>query len=137
MTLEGSSRYKCIRKKCFLYYHNGAQKHEGFVGFENACSRAKTYVILTSLTYVYFYARYCCDSLECVYIKYKSCASTARELPDQYIFLQVKTWLLKMSGKAFYAKMLVDYIPYQIGGGTLFRCQSCRGHTLTLTFVLV
>ena len=23
-----------------------------------------------------------CDGLECVYVKYKSCASTARELPD-------------------------------------------------------
>ena len=38
-------------KKFNLYYYNGAQKHEGFVGFENACSRAKTYVILTSLNY--------------------------------------------------------------------------------------
>ena len=33
----------------FLYYYNGAQKHEAFVGFENACSRAKTYIILLSL----------------------------------------------------------------------------------------
>ena len=30
----------------FLYYYNGVQKHEGFVGFENACSRAKTNAIL-------------------------------------------------------------------------------------------
>ena len=42
-----------------LYYYNGAQKHEGFVGFENACSRVTTYVILTSLNYVHFYARCC------------------------------------------------------------------------------
>ena len=41
-----------------LYYYNGAQKHEGPVGFEKVCSRAKTYVILTSLNYVHFYARY-------------------------------------------------------------------------------
>ena len=39
--------------------YNGAQKHEGFVGFYDACSRAKTYVILTSLNYVQFCARYC------------------------------------------------------------------------------
>ena len=51
-------RYYCIRsffhlktlekpfEKFILYYYNGAQKHEGFVGFENACFRAKTYAIL-------------------------------------------------------------------------------------------
>ena len=27
-----------------------------------------------------------CDGLECVYVKYKSRASTARELSDQYMF---------------------------------------------------
>ena len=43
----------------FLYHYNGAQKHGGFVCFEKACSRAKTYVILTSLNYVHFYTRYC------------------------------------------------------------------------------
>ena len=55
-------QYYCIKSFChlktleknaskisFLYYYNGAQKHEGFVGFENACSRLKTYVILTLL----------------------------------------------------------------------------------------
>ena len=46
-------------EKIIVYYYNGAQKHEGFVGFEKACSRAKTYAILTSLNYVNFYARYC------------------------------------------------------------------------------
>ena len=81
MTHERSSRCKCIRKpsliviiayshfvtrklwenaskSSFLYYYNGAQKHEGFVGFEKACFRAKTYVILTSLNYIHFYTRY-------------------------------------------------------------------------------
>ena len=54
-------RYYCIRSFChlktfenalkssFLYCYNDAQKLEGFVGFEKACYRAKTYVILTSL----------------------------------------------------------------------------------------
>ena len=42
-----------------LIYYNGTQKHEGYVGFEKACSRAKTYVILTPLNYIHFYARYC------------------------------------------------------------------------------
>ena len=50
---------KALRKSSFLYYYNDAQKHEGMVGFENAPARAKTYVILTSLNYVHFYARYC------------------------------------------------------------------------------
>ena len=33
---------KCFENVPFLYYYNGAQKHEELVGFENACSRAKT-----------------------------------------------------------------------------------------------
>ena len=89
-------RYYCIKifchlnsleKRFILYYYNGAQKHEEFVGFENACSRATTYVILTSLIAfismhvtvddVNFY-----DRLGCVYVTNKSSASTARELPD-------------------------------------------------------
>ena len=65
--------------------------HEGFVGFKKACSRAKPYVILTPLNYVHFYTRYSvddvnfCDGLECIYVKYKSRASTARKLPDKYM----------------------------------------------------
>ena len=50
--------WKNSSKSSFLYYYNGAKKHEGFVGFEKVCSRAKTYVILTSLIYIHFYARY-------------------------------------------------------------------------------
>ena len=53
-------RYYCIKSFChlkiwkiaskssFLYYFNGAQKHEGFVGFEKAFFRAMDYVILRS-----------------------------------------------------------------------------------------
>ena len=41
-------------EKFNFYYYNGAQKHDGFVGFEKACSRAKTYVILTSLKLLSF-----------------------------------------------------------------------------------
>ena len=56
--------YYCIKSYClwkngskssFLYY-NGAQKHEGLVGFENVCFRAKTYVILMSLNNIHSYA---------------------------------------------------------------------------------
>ena len=46
-----------------------------------------------------------CDSLECVYVKYKSCASTACEWPDIHGFLPVKTWLLISCDMAFYAIM--------------------------------
>ena len=91
-------RYYCVKTFChvktlekasissFLNDYNGAQKHEGFVGFEKACSRAKTYVILTSLnTFISIHVTVddvnFCDGLECVYVKYKSRASTARELP--------------------------------------------------------
>ena len=50
-----------------------------------------------------------CDGLECVYVKYKSPASTARELPDFKIhgLLLVKTWLLIACDTAFYAVILV------------------------------
>ena len=49
---------KRFEKLIFSITIMACKKHEGFVGFENACSRAKTYVILTSLNYVHFYARY-------------------------------------------------------------------------------
>ena len=65
-------RYYCIKSFChyetlekrfykssFLYYYNCVQKHERFEGFKEASSRAKTYVILTSLNHVLFFARYC------------------------------------------------------------------------------
>ena len=57
-------------KRSFLCYYNSAQKHEGFLGFENAYSRGKTYVILTSLNNVRFYARSVdavnlCDCIYC------------------------------------------------------------------------
>ena len=91
-------RYNCINSFChlktfdnaskrsFLYYYNGAQKHEGFLGFENACSRARTIVIVMSLNYVLFHAQLLmievnfCDGLDCVFVKYQSRASTAPEL---------------------------------------------------------
>ena len=39
---------KCFKKVKFVFNtYNDSQKHEGFIGFKNACSRAKTYVILT------------------------------------------------------------------------------------------
>ena len=49
---------KALLKFIFVYYKS-EQKHEEFAGFENACSRAKTYVIKTSLNYVHFSVRYC------------------------------------------------------------------------------
>ena len=40
---------KCF-EKFILYYYNGAQKHEEFIGFENACYRATTcHSIVTKL----------------------------------------------------------------------------------------
>ena len=73
---------KNASKISFLSFYKGAQKHEGLVGFENACYRGKTYVILTSLNYINFYICYTwlhqfCDGLEYVYLQYKSRASTA------------------------------------------------------------
>ena len=39
--------------------HNGEQKHEIFVDFENPCSRAKPHIIITSHNYVHFCTCYC------------------------------------------------------------------------------
>ena len=38
-------------EKFIFYFYNGVQKHEGSVGSENACSTAKTNVIIRSLNY--------------------------------------------------------------------------------------
>ena len=77
-------RYYCIKSyfhlktlgKRFekLHYYNGAQKHEVFVGFGKACSRAKTYVILTPLNNIHSIHATVddvnfCDGPECVYVK--------------------------------------------------------------------
>ena len=40
---------KTLWKSHFCITYTGAQKHEEFEGFKNACSRAKTYFILMSL----------------------------------------------------------------------------------------
>ena len=62
-------RYYCIKLFCktwenalknlLFYYEQWHKKPEGFVSIKNVCSRAKTFVILKSLNYVYFYERYC------------------------------------------------------------------------------
>ena len=66
-----------------LYYYNGALKHEGFVGFENACSRANTYITkLRSFLCRLLLMMSICDGLECLYVKYNSHVSTVYELPD-------------------------------------------------------
>ena len=48
-----------IKKFVFVFTCNGAHKRERSVGFKNTYNRAKTCVIVTSLNYVLFYARYC------------------------------------------------------------------------------
>ena len=43
---------KRLEKLIFVYY-NGVQKHEEFLSFEKTLSRAKPYIILTSLNFVH------------------------------------------------------------------------------------
>ena len=67
------------------------QKHEGFVGFENTYSRAKTYVMLTSLNYVYSMQVTVdtvnfCDDLECIYAKYE------KSVQQQHLNCLINTW---------------------------------------------
>ena len=73
-------------EKFILYRYDGTQKHKAFVGFENACSRATTYVFITyqsmfisihvTVDDVSF-----CDGLDCVYVQCEIRASTAPEMP--------------------------------------------------------
>ena len=105
--------YYCIKSFCFLNLFGKTlkssifvlpiipQTYEGFVGFKNACSRAKTYAILTLLNYVHDLVRMR------IHISSKK-ASTACELPDKYMglfhgFVLVKAWLLIACDTAFYA----------------------------------
>ena len=120
-------RYYCMKSFChlktwekrfekfFLYYYNGAQKHEGFEGFRNACSRAKTYVILTSLNNVHFYARYCWWRQCLRRPRMRICKVQKPCINRTWIawlihgFLPVKTWLLIACDTAFYAIMYIWY----------------------------
>ena len=68
-------------------HHRPASETPFKTVLKTACSRAKTHVILTPLNYVNFYTISVddvtfLDGLACVYVKYKSCASTARALSD-------------------------------------------------------
>ena len=92
-------RYYCIKsfchlktlekrfKKFILFYYNGAQKHEGFVGFEEVRSRAKTYVILTfiSMHFTVDDANFC-DNLKCLYVSTKA-------VHQQYLNCLINTWV--------------------------------------------
>ena len=130
-------RYNCIKSFCqlktlgnkaskssFLYYNNGARKHEGFVDFENACSRAKSYVILTSLNYVHFYVRYCWwrqllwrPGMRICKVQ-KPCINSTWIAWLMHGFLPVKTWFIIACGTAFYAIIVV----YQ------FKCMALYMH---------
>ena len=79
--------------------------------FWNACSRAKTYVILTSLNYLHFYASYCWSHqflwrprMSICKVQ-KLCINSAWIAWLIYAFLPVKTWLFIVCNTAFYAIM--------------------------------
>ena len=101
-------------KSSFLYYYNGVQKHEGFIGFENACHRAKTYVILTPINYVLFYACYCwcCQFLWRLSMRIckvqKPCINSTWIAWLIHGFSLVKTWLLIACHTAFYALIHIN-----------------------------
>ena len=101
--------WKNTSKSSCLYYYNDAQKNEGFVGFEKACYRAKTYVILTSLNYAHFYAHYCWwrqflwrPQMHICKVQ-KQCINSTLITWLIHWFLLVKTGLLITYDTAFYA----------------------------------
>ena len=120
--IQSSCRLKTLGKRfekfnfwitCTCTY-NGAKNPGGFVGFKNVCSRANTYVILTSLNYVHFYAC-CCWWRQFLWLPgmrinlyVKENSRSSAELPDLYNvhgFLPARTWLLHVTRccTAFYA----------------------------------
>ena len=74
---------KRFEMSIFVLLDNSAQKHEGFVGLENACSRANTYVVPVSLNYTLLLVTSMFVTAKNTYnVKNKCRSSTARELND-------------------------------------------------------
>ena len=128
-------------KSSFLYYYNGAQKHEGFVNFENTCSRAKTYLILTSLNYIHFYARYCWWHQFLwwprmhIFKVQKPCINRLWIAWFIHGFLPVKTWLLIACNTAFYAIMWLLHL-FTVGHYAWALCQSLTAIVAAAGFLL-
>ena len=117
-------RYYCIKSFCHLKTLEKrfkkiifvAQKHEEFVGFENACSRAKTYVILTSLNYIQLYACYCWWRQFLWWLRIHKCSKVQKPLFNSmwlawliHGFLPVKkTWLLIACNMTFYPIISIE-----------------------------
>ena len=106
---------KRFGKFIFVLQYNSLQKHKGFVGFENACSRAKTYVILMSLNYFHFYACYCWWCQFLWWPRMHICKVQKPCINSTWIawlidgFLLVKTWLLIIvCNRAFNAIILIN-----------------------------
>ena len=72
---------KMLRKVHCCITFNGAQKHEGFVDFKNARSRANTFTKLGSLLCtLLLMALIFVITLECVCVRSNSCASTGLQI---------------------------------------------------------
>ena len=75
----------------------------------STCSRAKTYVLLTSLNYVHFFARYCWWRQFLWRPRLRVCKVQKPSINSTWIswsiqrFLPVKTWLLIACDTDFYA----------------------------------
>ena len=122
-------------KSPFLYYYNqwpycynGAQKHEGFVGFEKAYSKTKTRHPNVTELHSFLYRllprmRICKEQKPCV-----NSTWIARLIHG---FLPVKTWLLIACDTAFYAIMHVITYRYEI-------CRSqTRRHVINTSYSIL
>ena len=99
-------------KSSFLYYFNGVQKHEGSIGFDKACSRAKTCIILSSLNYVQvcalcWYSQFLWRPRMRICKVQKPCINSTWIAWLIHGFLPVKTWLLIACNMAFYAIIFI------------------------------
>ena len=63
-----------------------------FVGFENACSRAKTHAILTSLNYVHIYARYF-EWCQFLWRPKMRICKVQKAVYQQYVNCLINTWV--------------------------------------------
>ena len=92
------------------------QKQKAFIGFENPCSRPTTYIILTSLDYVHFYASYCWWHQILVRAIMRICKVQKLCINSMWIawlihgFWPVETWILIACDTAFYAIICYWYL---------------------------
>ena len=117
-----------LRNVLFFCTYNGAERHVTGERFENASSRAKTNVILTSPNYVsycahYWWWRQFLTAPECPYVKPQSqCINSTWITLLMHGFLPIKTWLVVYDTAFIERSLGSDFIEIGIITGEMLVC---------------